>query len=97
MAHYVTIVRGVALLALLTAPLACQAALRDLCEDGGSCLSDPECPIDPPSHNVRCELDDGALCFFCLEDERADATQFECDHGGATPRWKRRENIDCGD
>ena len=82
-----------ALLTSLALPSACADAVRDICEDSGQCVSDAACPVEPPNTGQKCEdgQDEGALCFYCTEGERADATQFECNGN----RYVRRSNLDC--
>ena len=83
-----------ALLCWLAAPSACvtQDMLRDLCEDGGACVSAAGCPTEPPNAGQKCDgLQDNDVCFYCTEGDRIDATQFACETG----RFQRRANVDC--
>lgn len=95
LSSYKKLLGPLALVVGLLAPSACgQAAedvLYDLC-DQGSCSSEPDCPGEPPTAGLRCELADGSACYYCRENERYDAHHYECDNG----RWERRANEDCG-
>jgi hypothetical protein len=83
------------LIVMLAAPFACggQDLIRDRCDDGGACVSDAACPEEPPNTGTLCPsgMADNAVCFYCTEGERLDATQFECEG----QRFQRRDNTDC--
>jgi hypothetical protein len=69
--------------------------LRDLCVEGGACVSNEGCPADPPTAGVACDIADGAECFYCLEDDRVEASRYRCEQGASDSRWKRQANLDC--
>jgi hypothetical protein len=95
-------VSAAGLIAMLLSPVACvtEAAIKDLCSDDASCTSDAACPQEPPNQGVRCDLDEGAECFYCTEGDRIDASHYECidntpNNNDDTRRWNRLANSDC--
>lgn len=69
-----------------------EAAIKDLCTDDAACVSDQDCPAEPPNGGDECEELSGAECFYCAERDRIDASHYACDDDD---RWRRLANTDC--
>ena len=83
-------------LALMGAVAACvtETSVKELCEEDGSalCVSETDCPIEPPSAGRDCQLaTNNGMCFYCSEGKRVEASNYQCVGG----QWARNANVDC--